>query len=81
MQSAYKKYSSVATKHSSEAKTTAKINAREEQCALDLRVHVASSMHMCYVCCGSISRWILALGVSKILTLIERMTLGDGAIF
>jgi hypothetical protein len=28
-----------------------------------------------------VSRWILALGVSKILTLIERMTFGDGAIF
>jgi hypothetical protein len=28
-----------------------------------------------------VSRWILALGVSKILTLIERMTLGDGTIF
>jgi hypothetical protein len=29
----------------------------------------------------SVSHWTLVLGVSKILTLIERMTLGDGAIF
>ena len=28
-----------------------------------------------------VSRWTLALGDSKILTLMERMTLGDGAIF
>jgi hypothetical protein len=43
------------------------------------RCSLGSSFSSVNVC--SVSRWTLALGVSKILTLIERMTLRDGVIF